>query len=145
MKIAVHEIEPGVFVRWPSGRPVMKTFRTSNLHRADGTVIEVDDDPYEAEIRGLTGDLHTFSDEELADMKIFYAEDFSPSKGKRAVSGTERFERVKGKIRQVFDEEDVPPPPPEPTPMEKLAAAGLTAADIESIVADVVAKQGKKK
>src|ERR1044071_5010424 len=112
MKIAVHEIEPGVFVRWPSEYPVMKTFRTSNLMRADGTVTEVEDEPYEVEIRGLTADLHTFSEEELADMKIFYAEPFQLSDGKRAVANSEKFERVKGKVVQVLKEEDVPPPPP---------------------------------
>lgn len=145
MEIYAHEIEPGVFVRWPSGKPVFKTCRTSNLVRADGSVREVEDGPYEAEIRGLGADLHTFSDAELADMKIYPAEAFTPPSGKHCVGGSETFVRTGKTVRQVYDIVDIPPAPPPRTPAQKLAAAGLTPEEFDELVAASAARKGKTK
>jgi len=149
MDIIVHEIDPGVFVRWPSGHPIMVTMTTEEMIiRRGGEIVATSErpcEPYEVEENVPTGMgaaiWKNHSDAELAARKLYRAAPFVVPEGKR-IAGTERFERDgTGRVTQVYDVEDIPPPPPEPTAAEKVAMlagmVGLTAEELrQALIGD---------
>lgn len=149
-EIIAHEIEPGVFVPWPSGQPITKTCRTETVivRREDGSEHQEDRacEPYTAveKVPATAGDAFwkNHSDAELANRSLYRVEPFTVPEAKRRV-GAQRFERdaATGVVRQVFDVEDIPPPLPEPTPEEKLVQAGLTLADFDALIAKSMQRQ----
>lgn len=152
MKI-VHEIEPGVFVRWPSGHPLMVTCRTETVVVNRTGIGKVDQfnrdcEPYEIEERAPTSIGAAFwknhTDEELADRKLYRVQPFAIPDGKQKV-GVATYRRVNGKIVEEYDVEDIPPPAPDPTPEEKLANAGLSEAEFDDLISKSLARQTGKK
>lgn len=149
MDIIVHEIEPGAFIRWPSGHPIMVTMTTEEMViRRGGEIVATSEracEPYEVEENVPTGmgaaiwKNHT--DAELAARKLYRATPFALPEGKR-IAGAERFERDgAGRVTQVYDVEDIPPPPPEPTVADKVAAlaamVGLTVEELrQALIGD---------
>lgn len=142
----VHEIEPGVFVPFPSGRPVYRTstVETVIVRREDGSETQQDRecDPYPVEIRPARVIL-TWTTEERAAVGVFEAAPYSPTPGK-VPTGERRFVRNRaGAVVETYDEEDAPPPPPEPTRADKLARLlgdyGLSKDDLQAELGVAVA------
>ena len=152
MDIIVHEIEHGVFVRWPSGHPIMVTMTTEEMVvRRGGEIVSTSErscEPYEVEENVPTGmgaaiwKNHT--DVELATRKLYRAAPFVVPQGKR-IAGTERFERDgTERVTQVYDVEDIPPPPPEPTVADKVAAlAGMVGLTVEELRQALIGDEAK--
>lgn len=62
--------------------------------------------------------------------------DFAAPVGKQ-VTGSPSYTSSDGVTVEVFAVEDIPPPAPEPSPAEKLAAAGLSLADLKALLAEI--------
>lgn len=146
-RILVHEIGPGVFVRWPSGHPIVVTYRTEEVVvRRGGEIVSTAVqacDPYQREEVAPADAGPSFwrnhSEEELADRGLAWAEPFVPPAGWHA-AGAERFERDgEGVLRQVFDVEEDPPPPPPPSKEERFAALAAAAGMSPEELAEMLA------
>lgn len=106
------------------------------LRRHDGTEEVVEVEPYEVQVQlARTPALDLWSDEELAEVGLARVIPFSPPAGKVSV-GLPTFSEVEGVMHETYAVEDEPPPPPPPTAEEKLAAAGLTVAELRELLAD---------
>lgn len=81
-----------------------------------------------------------WSDADLAAYGLRAALPFAVPDGQRVI-GEPAYVESKGAVREVFEVEDIPPPPPAPTPVEKLAVAGLTVEDFDVLFADALARR----
>lgn len=148
-KIIVHEIEPGVFKRWPSGQPIIRTCRIETVVvRRIGQPETAEDrecEAYEVEERIPAGARATFwanfSDEELADRKLFRADPAGKAPDGKVFVGDERFTQIDGVVRQAFDVEDAPPPQPERWQVTSYAITRRVEAAGKSTEADALLDQ----
>lgn len=137
----VHEIEPGIFVPYPSGQKLYRTsaVETVIVRREDGSESQSDREcePYPVEIRPAEI-VFSWSKERRESAGLFEPQPFVAPEGKQTV-GAPRYQRVKGVVREIYDVEDIPPPPPEPSREEKAIALarqfGLTIEDLRSVLA----------
>jgi hypothetical protein len=82
-----------------------------------------------------------WGDDEKARYGLALAVPFLVPDGKRP-AGDMTIVEVEGVPHEHYAVEDVPPPAPPPKPEEKVAAAGLTEAEFDELVAKSLARQG---
>lgn len=119
--------------------PMTRTLTKANLVYADGRSEEIDVASYQASalltaanVEGFLAD-GTWSEADLDPYGLKVAVPFTVPEGKR-IAGALRLVEVNGTPHEDFDLEDIPPPPPPPTAEEKLAAAGLTVAELRQLL-----------
>lgn len=139
----VHEIEPGVFSPFPSGHPLFRQAATETLivRREDGSETQVDRDcePYPVEVRPVEIALAWPTAEREA-AGLFEVDSFLAPEGRRAV-GAPRYARVKGKVVEEYDLEDLPPPPSDAQKFDSFAAEfGMSGDRLAEIIADKIAR-----
>lgn len=76
----------------------------------------------------------TWGAEKLAPYGLVLAVPFTAPDGKQAI-GVASYIADNGTVAEVFEVVDIPAPTPDPTPAEKLAAAGLTVEDLRALLA----------
>lgn len=148
MKI-VRELSPDSFAVFSGGlvsRLETGAVRKTHYHddRPDTEeLIEVA--PYPVQIKVSLAVAAAWGDAERAGHGLYAVEDFVAPEGKRAV-GSASYRRVKGKVVEEFDVEDLPPPPPEKTDEEKFerlaSEFGLTGDKLAELVAARAPKEG---
>lgn len=130
----------GAWQEWHGDATVTVQVATLTAHYHDGRVEELPCDPYPVD-QALNGDrvaqLHAegvWTSEEVEATGATIAAPFTVPEGKRIV-GAPRYVESKGKVRQVYDVEDIPSPLPPPSTEDKLAAIGLTKEELRAVLA----------
>lgn len=138
----VHEIEPGNFVRFPSGHKVFRqsTTETVIVRREDGSETQQDREcePYPVEVRPAEIAL-AWSREDREAAGLFEVAPLDVPEGKERM-GEPRYRRDKGRVVEEYDLRDAPPPPTDAQKLENLAAEiGLTGDRLAELIAEKIA------
>jgi hypothetical protein len=139
----VHEIEPNVFVRFPSGHPVIRlsTVETVIVRREDGTVTQQDRAcaPYPVRVKPPEVAL-AWPKAEREAVGLFEVTPFTPPQGKQRV-GEPSYARDGDRVVEVFAVEDVPPPPTRDDKIARmLAGHGLSVLDLRAALEEAGAR-----